>query len=286
MDLATMVVILLFRGGDSGHFIQAQPNMSACLRTVASERHAERTSGSAETDYVIYRVCLPVSPRLFAGIPSRSGKPRSSPCDRGELRASTASRPGTLYLRWTGRISAPLYKNIALQFEKAKSQVRTVYLQISSCGGDAKEMERTVGLLRSIKKTHTLETIVDRGGLCASACVPVFLQGERRRGALTSSWVFHEAWRWADRHRADVRVDRTVTERLFQDYFEPAGVSEKWLNHLRIMVQQSDYWQTGEDLWADKSGIITDPLDNLVLRARSCSDIELRIRAGCRRHSA
>ena len=128
MDLATMVVVLLFRGGDSGHFIQGQPNMSACLRTVASERHAEPTSGSAETDYVIYRVCLPVSPRLFAGIPSRSGKPRRSPCDRGHLRASTASRPGMLYLRWTGTIRAPLYKNIALQFEKAKSQVRTVYL--------------------------------------------------------------------------------------------------------------------------------------------------------------
>ena len=92
--------------------------------------------------------------------------------------------------------------------------------------------------------------------------------------------MFHEVWRWADRDRADVNVDRTVTERLFQDYFEPAGVSEKWLNHLRIMVQQSDYWQTGENLWADKSGIITDPLDNLVLGAPRRSDIELCIRAG------
>ena len=58
MDLATMVVVLLFRDGDSGHFTQAQPNMSACLRTDASERRAEPTSGSAEKDYVIYRVCL------------------------------------------------------------------------------------------------------------------------------------------------------------------------------------------------------------------------------------
>ena len=266
MDLATMVVVLLFRAGDSGYFVQGQRNMSACHRAVASDRRAEPTSESAETDYVIYRVCLPVSPRLFAGIPSRSGKLRSSPCDRGKLRASTASRFGTLYLRWTGTIRAPLYKNIALQFEKAKSQVRTVSFQISSCGGDREEMERTIGLLRSIKRTHTLETIVDRGGLCASACVPVFLQGKRRWGALTSSWMFHEVWRWADRDRADVSVNRTVTERLFQDYFEPAGVSEKWLNHLRIRVQQSDYWQTGENLWADKSGIITDPVDNLVPR--------------------
>ena len=70
-------------------------------------------------------------------------------------------------------------------------------------------------------------------------------------------------WRWADRERADMSVYRTVTERVFQDYFEPAGVSEKWLTHLRIMVQQSDYWQTGENLWVEQSGIITDARDNL-----------------------
>ena len=96
MDLATMVVVLLFQAGDSGYFIQGQRNMSACHRAVASEGRAEPTSGNAEKDYVIYRVCLPVSPKLFAGIPSRSGKLRSSPCDRGNLRASTASRFGTL----------------------------------------------------------------------------------------------------------------------------------------------------------------------------------------------
>jgi hypothetical protein len=45
-----------------------------------------------------------------------------------------------------------------------------------------------------------------------------------------------------------------------------AGVSESWLNRVRMMVQHSDYWQTGENLWEDKSGIITDPLDNLVPR--------------------
>jgi hypothetical protein len=153
-----------------------------------------------------------------------------------------------------------------LQFEKAKSQVQAVYFQISSCGGEREEMEQAIGLLRSIKSTHTLVTIVDHGGLCASACVPVFLQGERRHGALTSSWMFHEVWYWADREHVDARVDRATTERFFQDYFLSSGVSENWLNHLRIMVQHSDYWQTGENLWNDKSGIITDPLDNLVPR--------------------
>ena len=73
-----------------------------------------------------------------------------------------------------------------------------------------------------------------------------------------------------------MRIDRTVTERVFQDYFEPAGVSEKWRNHLRIMVQHSDYWQTGQDLWEDKSGIITDVLDNLVPRGAEQQKFEER----------
>ena len=66
--------------------------------------------------------------------------------------------------------------------------------------------------------------------------------------------------------RAKGIVDRAITERIFEDYFLPAGVSETWLNNLRVMVQHSDYWQTGQNLWESKSGIITDPIDNHVPR--------------------
>lgn len=266
MDFATMFVILLFSGGDAAHFTQAHRNMSACRGALESERHIKRTSASAEGDYVIYRVCVPVSPRLFDEVSRKTGDDPSAPCGRGDLMSSTTAQAGTLYLQWTGRITAPFYKSIALQFEKAKNRIRTVLLQISSCGGDREGMERAIGLLRRIRQTHRLETIVDRGEICASACVPVFLQGQRRWGALTSSWLFHEVWLWADRNRADVRVNRAVTERLFQDYYEAAGVSGPWLNRVRTMIQYSDYWQTGENLWADKSGIITDVLANLVPR--------------------
>ena len=58
-------------------------------------------------------------------------------------------------------------------------------------------------------------------------------------------------------------LDRAESEMLFQDYFRAAGVSEAWLSQLRIRVQHANCWQTGENLWKDKSGIITDPIDNL-----------------------
>ena len=265
MDLATMFVILVFGGSDAAHFTRAHRNMGACLSSLKSERDVQRTSVSAEGDYVIYRVCVPVSPRLFDEVARKTEDEPSAPCGRGALRSSTTGRAEMLYLQWTGEISAPLYKRMAVEFEKWKKRVRTVYFQISSCGGGREGMERTIRLLRRIKETHALETIVGRGDMCGSACVPVFLQGQRRLGALTSSWLFHEVL-WTDRNGAYARVDRTITERLFQDYYEPAGVSERWLNHLRTRVQQSDYWQTGENLWQDKSGIMTDVLDNLVPR--------------------
>ena len=41
------------------------------------------------------------------------------------------------------------------------------------------------------------------------------------------------------------------------------GVSESWLNHLRLLIQNSDYWQTGQNLWDDKSGIFTHKIDDL-----------------------
>ena len=53
---------------------------------------------------------------------------------------------------------------------------------------------------------------------------------------------------------------------MLEDYYVPAGVSETWLNQLRIMIQHSDYWQTGQNLWESNSWIITDPIDNLVPR--------------------
>ena len=59
-------------------------------------------------------------------------------------------------------------------------------------------------------------------------------------------------------------TERELTERLFNDYFLPAGVSEKWLDRLRGLIKNQDYFQTGEDLVKEESHIITHPLDNVV----------------------
>ena len=188
------------------------------------------------------------------------------PCARGDLKVSPTVRSDTLQFKWTGQIGSPMNERIAAELGKAKSSVRSVVLILSSCGGSLGEAEKVIETLRDAKKTRFLETRVDQGDKCGSACIPVFLQGTRRRAALTSAWLFHEVSRGRTKDRAKGIVDRAITERIFQDYFLAAGVSETWLNQLRVMVQHSDYWQTGQNLWESKSGIITDPIDNHVPR--------------------
>jgi hypothetical protein len=174
----------------------------------------------------------------------------------------------TLYLSWTGHIQDPMSECIWAEFEKAKAEVttRAVLLTLDSPGGYLPMMERTISVLRKVRKTHRLDTMVHRGKTCGSACIPVFLAGQRRWGALTSSWLFHEVGQWIGKEGNERTVLRSLTERMFQDYFLPAGVSEHWLNRVRPLIQHADYWQTGQNLWDDKSGIITRPIDNLTPR--------------------
>jgi hypothetical protein len=170
-------------------------------------------------------------------------------------------------LEWTGKIAEPMADCVEAEFNKVSGGVSWVVLSLHSPGGYLPATERVVAALGKIRRTHHLDTVVRHGAMCWSACVPVFLTGKRRFGALTSTWLFHEVgtWAYAGQHRYHT-VDRALSDRVFRDYFLSAGVSEAWLTRLYIVIPHADYWQTGQSLWDDKSGVITHPLDNLVPR--------------------
>jgi hypothetical protein len=200
---------------------------------------------------------------LFAGVIGMSAANASDPCGKGKLIAHRDQEEQTLFLQWSGAIEAPMHERIAAEFDTAKRSLKEVILALSSCGGSMRELDEVTKVLRRIREKHRLATWVGPGSVCASACVPLFLQGQRRSGALTSSWLFHEVGSVSARDGSRVRVDRARTEMIYQDYFRAAGVSEAWLNQLRMRVQHANYWQTGENLWEEKSGIITHPIENL-----------------------
>jgi ATP-dependent protease ClpP protease subunit len=180
----------------------------------------------------------------------------------GQLRIA-ASDPGerTVRMIWHGPVAAPMADHIRQAFEDRKRQATRFVLQLSSNGGSVAEGERAIEVLRRIKTTHELETVVSQGEKCASMCVFIYLQGQKRHGALTSSWLFHEVSR-RDPLTNQTTLDRGAWLRLVDKYFRPAGVSEEWIASLKQRTVESDYWQTGADLVQANSGIIHTPLGN------------------------
>jgi hypothetical protein len=100
-----------------------------------------------------------------------------------------------------------------------------VVLFLNSDGGEVNEGDRVIHLLDGIKPTHRLITVVLDGSLCASMCIPVFLQGDDRLAARTSRWIFHEAARQGVNQKE--RMEETL--RLLQKYYLAAGVSPGWI---------------------------------------------------------
>ncbi len=202
--------------------------------------------------------CITLTRAAHAGDPCASG-----------LLEDAAVKEGILYVKWTGTIRYEMHRRIAEKFDEVRESTVAVILVLSSCGGDADAEARTIKVLKRIKKTHILFTMVGRGEICASACVPVFLQGKHRQAALTSSWAFHET-SLVGGVRGDGDTIKSValpaeTEAMLKVY-AAAGVSKRWLKRLHKKIKGADWWQTGRDLWEAKSGIITEVIGNSVPR--------------------
>ena len=186
---------------------------------------------------------------------------------RGELKVSLSNtRANTMLLSWTGPVMAPMANQIRDAFESRKGQASRILLRVSSYGGSVAEGERVIEVLRHIKATHELETTVLQGDVCASMCVFIYVQGQKRYGALTSSWLFHEVSHTDPVTKQTTRLDRAAWERLVDTYLRPAGVSDAWIADLKPRTINSDYWQTGADLVRANAGIIHEPLGNQTAR--------------------
>jgi hypothetical protein len=168
---------------------------------------------------------------------------------------------GTVFMRWEGTIAHPMADRIEGVFQAFKASRRRFVLILDSGGGSVAEGHKVITVLRLIRRTHTLDTSVGPGLRCGSMCVPVYLQGETRFGARTSSWLFHEV----TRRSKDFGKLRRVTEssrNLIQSYWYPAGVSRTWIERMLREQDGYDWWQTGGELIDAGAGIITRPIEN------------------------
>lgn len=199
-----------------------------------------------------------------AGALAGQGSPAfADQVELGQLRVgSSPAHPGAIVLSWSGRIAAPMASQIKDAFEQRKYTATKVVLRLTSGGGSVDEGERVIKVLRDIKTSHQLQTVVNHGQMCGSMCVFIYAQGEKRTAALSSTWLFHEVSRADPATKKIAVLDRPRWEYLVDTYLRPAGVTAEWIAKMKPYTVKSDYWQTGADLVNENSGLIHESLSN------------------------
>ncbi|MFM9939260.1 MAG: hypothetical protein ACKVP7_07180 [Hyphomicrobiaceae bacterium] len=179
--------------------------------------------------------------------------------------SSPVNNAGAVFLRWEGTVAAPMAAQIEGAFEAFKASRRRFVLVLNSGGGSVGEGEKVIALLQRMRKSHQVDTAVERGARCGSMCVPIYLQGESRFGARSSAWLFHEITLPGAFYGRQKKVEGGY-KRLIDKYWVPAGVSRPWIDRMLQQSEGYDYWQTGDNLINEQTGIITRPIENRTKR--------------------
>jgi hypothetical protein len=101
--------------------------------------------------------------------------------------------PDAVGLRYTGPLAPPLSKELRKLLLSEPQRFNHAVLELDSNGGELSYVRELVAVLQEVRGRMELTTRVMEGALCASGCVPLFMQGEKRKASGASLWVFHGA---------------------------------------------------------------------------------------------
>ncbi len=183
----------------------------------------------------------------------------------------------TIEIRYEGPIEFPMAENLADIWSEQGAQFSTVVLDLDSEGGELRHAETVAAVLREIRDSARLQTLVRLDHECLSACVLVYMQGEDRIAGNATAWMFHGP------RRLETNVPSIDATLRYIGLLRDSGVSESFLALLteRDRLKQSGaFWMSGHELFQDHgANIITRLLDPWQPEEPVESFLDTRIRA-------
>jgi hypothetical protein len=163
-------------------------------------------------------------------------------------------------MEYDGPVVFPMAENLREIWGEIKksSRFHRVVLRLDSPGGTDLHGLEVIGVLREMRHEVRLITLVNEHDLCASMCVPIYLQGEMRYAGPATSWMFHGAAKGLSNI-----PNLAATQRYF-DLFKERGIDASFTKFLfdhDYVTSPGAYWVSGYEL-AGKSNIITKLLPN------------------------
>lgn len=173
-----------------------------------------------------------------------------------------SARERTLVFSWSDSVEAPMSQRFSDAFEAHKSSADTIILDLNSPGGSLLEGGRLITLIEKMKQSHRIETQVRNRQNCLSMCVPIYLQGELRRAAASSRWMFHEprlvdAFTDEVQNQPEFEKNRSATQ-FFDKYFVNSEMDPDWRERLREDWVGKDIWFSGKELVEQHSGVVQE----------------------------
>lgn len=185
--------------------------------------------------------------------------------DTGEPRLEVFTRETTPWvaedaigLRYAGPLDMKLAKVLSRVLGDSTRPTRHAVLELDSEGGELAAVAAIVRILKGLGKDVELTTRVMGGATCASGCVAVFMQGQKRKASGASVWVFHGAC------SAGTNVPSLSATQAYLDLLAESGVDPDFTCKLvqEGYVTRPGAWMiSGYELFhIHKSNIITELL--------------------------
>jgi ATP-dependent protease ClpP protease subunit len=162
-------------------------------------------------------------------------------------------------------------ERIAATLDRYKADRRRLVLILNSPGGSIEQGRKVVAAIRA--RDRAIDTLVQKAGVCASMCVPIFLAGSERMADPESYFMFHQAslnsstrenikrQQFSESETALLSqtveaIETQITDDFFRNDIGIRGVNSVWLARMREKIPDRDIWMSGQQLVDERSGIV------------------------------
>ncbi len=184
---------------------------------------------------------------------------------------SISEEPDRIELGWSGPVQEPMSERVAAALDRYRTDQRRLVLILNSPGGSIEHGRKVVAEIHA--RDRAIETLVQKAGVCASMCVPIFLAGTKRMADPEAYFMFHQAslnsgasknmkrQEFSDSEKALFSqavkiVEAQVTDEFFRSDIGIRGVNVAWLAGMRKKISGRDVWMSGQQLVDEGSGIV------------------------------
>ena len=184
---------------------------------------------------------------------------------------SVSEEPDRIVLGWSGPIQEPMSERVAAALDRYQSDRRRLVLVLNSPGGSIEHGRKVVAAIHT--RDRAIDTFVEKAGVCASMCVPIFLAGHEHMADPEAYFMFHrvslggsakdnmERLKVSEAEKAMFSqsaktIEAKITDSFFRSDIGIRGVNAVWLAGMREKISGGDIWVSGQQLVDERSGIV------------------------------